>query len=132
MWCSYDARDVVLLRRVGLEHGVEECFGSLVLGVGDYIQCWSVFHYCAVGHEHDPVGNVAGEIHFVGDDDHRHSGLRKVFHDFEDLAHQLRVQRGRGFVEEHEFRFHAEGPCDCHTLLLASGELAGIGGCFVC
>ena len=34
----------------------------------------------AVGHEHHPVGHLAGEAHLVGDDRHGHAVLGQVTH----------------------------------------------------
>jgi twitching motility protein PilT len=55
----------------------------------------------AVVHEHDPVGDLAGEAHLVGDHHHRHALLGEVAHDGEHLADQLGVEGGGGLVEQH-------------------------------
>ena len=79
-------------------------------------------------HEDDAVGDLAGEAHLVGDHDHRHAALGEVAHDLEHLADQLRVERARRLVEEHQLGVHGEGPGDGDALLLATGELRGVGG----
>ena len=70
------------------------------------------------------VGDLPGEAHLVGDDDHRHARRCKLAHDGEDLADQLWVERRGRLVEEHELGLHRQGPRDGHALLLlATGEL---------
>ena len=44
----------------------------------------------AVGHEHDPVGDV-GEQRLVGDDDHCHARPREVTHGVEDTVDQFGI-----------------------------------------
>ncbi len=82
----------------------------------------------AVVHEDEGVAGFAGEAHFVGDDDHGHAVGGEVAHDVEDFADEFGVQGGGGFVEEHEFGAHGQGAGDRDALLLAAGELAGVGG----
>jgi hypothetical protein len=80
----------------------------------------------AVGHEHDPVADGAGEAHLVGDDDHRHPRLGQLDHDVEDLFDHLGVEGRGGLVEQHHLGLHGQGPGDGDPLLLATGELARI------
>ena len=61
------------------------------------------------------------------DDDHGHAGVRQLLHDVEHLADHLGVERGCRLVEQHDLRLHHERAHDGHTLLLAAGELDGIG-----
>ena len=74
-------------------------------------------------HEDDAVGDVAGEAHLVGDDDHRHAALGELLHDVEHAAHELGVERRGDLVEEHHVRVHRQRAGDGHALLLAAGEL---------
>ncbi len=46
--------------------------------------------------EQDPVGDVAGEVHLVGDDEHGHAVGGKLAHDPQHLAHQFRIERRGG------------------------------------
>ena len=82
-----------------------------------------MFHDAAVGHEGHLVGDLPGEAHLVGDHEHRHAVIGQPTHDGQHLADQLRVQRGRRLVEEHELRTHRQCTGDRHTLLLTAGEL---------
>ena len=53
--------------------------------------------------------------------------LGEVAHDLEHLADQLGVERARRLVEEHQLGVHRQGPGDGDALLLATGELGGVG-----
>ena len=77
-------------------------------------------------HEHNRVGDGAGEPHFVRDDHHGHSVAGEVDHDVEHLLDHLGVEGARRLVEEHDLRLHAQGPRDGDALLLPAGELRGI------
>ena len=70
--------------------------------------------------EDHPIGHLGGKTHLVGHDQHGHAGERQSFHYKEDLTGQLGVD-GRGdLVEQHDPRFHGQGPGDGHSLLLAT------------
>ncbi len=71
----------------------------------------------------DPIADLTSELHLVRDDEHRHSLSRKVTHDDEHLADELRVERRRDLVEEHDVRLHHQRPGDRDPLLLAAREL---------
>src|SRR5918992_2014951 len=73
--------------------------------------------------EHDAVAHLAREAHLVGHDGHRHSVARQVPHHVEHLPDHLRVQGGRGLVEEHELGLHRQRAGDRHALLLTAGEV---------
>src|ERR1017187_488097 len=77
------------------------------------------------------IGNFTSEVHLVRHHDHGHPALREVLHYFEHLAHQLGVERRRGFVEEHEFGIHGQGASDRDTLLLTPRKLTRIVRLFV-
>ena len=81
----------------------------------------------AIGHEEDAVAHLAGKAHLVGHDDHGHTFLCQLLHDVQDLADHLRVQGGGRLVEEHELGLHGQGANDGDALLLAAGELVGVG-----
>ena len=61
------------------------------------------------------------------DDDHRHPLGGELAHHGEDLTDELGVQGRRRLVEEHELGVHRQGPRDGDPLLLASGQLCGVG-----
>ena len=97
------------------------------LRVGEHLAWRPAFHDHAGVHEHQLVGDLSGEPHLVGDDDHRHAFLGKLFHHREHFADQLRVKRRGGFVEQHELGVHRQRPGDRDPLLLAAGQLRRIG-----
>jgi hypothetical protein len=72
-------------------------------------------------HEHDAVGHLAGEAHFVAHHQHGHAVLGETDHGVEHLLDHFRVERGGRLVEQHDFRVHAESARDGHALLLAAG-----------
>ena len=85
------------------------------------------FDHHALVHEDHLVGDLAGKGEFVGDHNHGHPGLGQGLHDVEHLADKFRVEcRGR-LVEEHELGLHGQCTGDGDPLLLAAGELLGVG-----
>ena len=72
--------------------------------------------------EADLVGDFPGEAHLVRGDDHRHPLVRECPNESENLADELRVERARDLVEEHQLRVHRERAGDRDALLLAAGE----------
>ena len=89
-------------------------------------QTWALLLHDTLVDEHHAVGDLPGEGHLVGDDYHRHTGLGEVLDQIEDLSDHLRVQSGRGLVEEHHVGFHGQRPDDRYALLLASGQPLGV------
>ena len=59
-------------------------------------------------------------------DRHSHILIRQLLDGLQDLARQLRIERGGRFIEEHDLRAHRERPRDGDTLLLTAGKTAGI------
>src|SRR3546814_17423449 len=49
-----------------------------------------------------------------------------ILHDFQDFPHQLRIQGGRGLIEQHDLRFHGERARYGHTLLLSPRQMGWI------
>src|ERR1700694_3675073 len=78
----------------------------------------------ALVHEHHAVGGVAGKAHLVADHDHGHAALAQRAHDREHRAHQLRIERARRLVEQHDPRLERDRARDGHALLLTARELA--------
>ncbi len=87
----------------------------------------AVLHDDAAVDEDDPVGCLTGKAHLVGHHQHGHALLRQRLHDAQHLAHHFRVQRGGRLVEEHDLRLQGQRTGDGDALLLAAGELIGIG-----
>ena len=83
-------------------------------------------------HENDQIRHLGGECHLVGNQDHGHAALGERFHDLQYFPRELGIKCRRDLVKQHEFRFHGQRSCNCHTLLLAPGELLWIGLGFVC
>ena len=63
----------------------------------------------------------------MGDDDHRHAVRRQLFHNLQNLADHLRVQRRGRLVKQHDVGVHRQRTGDRHTLLLAAGKLCRVG-----
>ena len=78
-------------------------------------------------HEDDTAGNLAGKADLVRDDDHRHALLGQTLHDLQHLTDHFGVERGGRFVEQHNVRVHRQRTGDGDALLLAAGQLRGIG-----
>ena len=76
----------------------------------------------ALVEDDDPVGDAAGEIHLVRDDEHGHAFVGERLHDAQYLADRLRIERRGRLVEEHQRRLHGERAGDRDALLLAAGE----------
>ena len=93
---------------------------------GEVKKCSGVPVYDLTGlHEDNPVGDLASEAHFVGDDHHGHAAEGQFLHDVEYLFDHFRIERRGRLVEEHDPRFHGEGAGDGYTLLLSARELTG-------
>ena len=73
------------------------------------------------------AGNIAGEGHLVGDDDHGQALLGQLAHNAQHFTHHLGVQGGGRLVKQQHFGLHGQRTGDGHALLLAAGKLAGLG-----
>ena len=62
----------------------------------------------------------------MGHAQHGHAGLRQIDHDLQDLLDHFGIERRCRFVEQHDARIHAQGACNRHALLLATGQLARV------
>src|SRR6185437_14685148 len=99
------------LLRPGLARRAEHLLGRSLLEDG------------AVVEEADAGGDVAGEAHLVGRNHHRHpTGGELPDH----LHNELRVERARHLVEQHQPRLHGQRAHDRDPLLLAAVEVVGI------
>ena len=63
----------------------------------------------------------------MGYHQHGHALLGQRLHDGQHLAHHFGVQGRGGFVEEQHFGVHGQSPGNSHPLLLAAGDLPGLG-----
>src|SRR5262249_39374746 len=59
--------------------------------------------------------------------EHGHAAAFELAHKVEYAAHELRIERGGGLVEQHYLGFERERASDRHPLLLPARKLAGIG-----
>lgn len=71
------------------------------------------------------MGDIAGKVHLVRDDDHGAAFLSQAAHDAQHLAHQLGVKRTGRFVEQHQIRLRREGAGDGDALLLSADRKPG-------
>ena len=76
-----------------VEHQAQELLGALLLRVAEDLGGRALLDDDAAVHEDDAAGDVAGELHLVGDDDHRHPLGGELAHHVEDLLDQLGVER---------------------------------------
>ena len=80
----------------------------------------TLLHNDAAVHKDDLVGDIAGEGHLVGDDDHGGVLLRQPADDPEHFSGELWVQGRGGLVKAENIRLESQRPGDGHPLLLAS------------
>ena len=78
-------------------------------------------------HEDHTVGSVARKAHLMALHQHGHAAAFELAHNVEYAAHELRVERGGGLVEQHHLGFERERASDRHPLLLPARKFAGIG-----
>ena len=95
--------------------------GALKMAVGR-----SLLDDAAVVHEDDAVGSLAGKAQLVANDQHGHAARLEVTHDGQHRANQLRIERRRRLVEQHDLGIKGERTGDGDALLLAARQLAGI------
>src|SRR4051812_22886861 len=82
-------RHVLTLARYSLplQQLLEEEPRARLLGAREHLLRRGLLGDQALVHEDDPVGNLAGEAHLVGDDEHRHAAAGEVAHHAPDPAH---------------------------------------------
>jgi hypothetical protein len=81
----------------------------------------------ALVEEADAVGDFPGEAHLVGDEQHGQVMLVRQASDHrKHFADQLRIERRGRLIEEKHPWAHRQRAGDCHSLLLAAGELRGV------
>lgn len=112
---------------LGLQHLAEERGGAWVARRAKDLPRLALFLNHALVDEDHPVGYFAGKAHFVSHDHHGHPLAGEVFHHLQHVAHQLRIQRRRGLIEQHNRRLHRQRTGDGYPLLLAAGQARGPG-----
>ena len=75
-----------------------------------------------IAHEDNLVGHFPGKVHFMRDQQHGHAVFGQTPDHAEHFAHQFRVERRGGFVEQHDFRAHRQRTRNRHALLLTAGK----------
>ena len=109
------------------EHLGQKLPGALLLRIGKEGVGLVLLQNVSAVHEQDAGAHLPGEAHLVGDHHHGHALVGQLLHDLQDLAHHLGVQGGGGLIKEHDLGLHGQRPHDGDALLLAAGELNGIG-----
>ena len=109
-----------------IQHRPQKRLRALILRVFKHLRRRAFLDDVAVRHEQHAVAYFLRKAHFVRHAQHRHALGRKVFHDVQHLANQLRVKGGGRLVEEHDFRLHRQGARNRHALLLSAGEAVRI------
>lgn len=82
----------------------QETLGSRVLWLDEKILRRGHFKNIATIDENHTIGNLAGEMHFVGHDDHGDTAVGEIFHHLQYLADHFRIQRGGGFIKQNNLR----------------------------
>src|SRR6476661_268365 len=101
----------------------QEGAGPLLLRVADHLVGRAALVHATVVEEAHLVGDVAGEAHLVGVEQHRHALGLELGEQVEDLPDELGVKRTGDLVEQHQARVGDERPGDRHPLLLPPGEV---------
>ena len=79
----------------------------------------------ALGHDHDPVGDVADHVHVVLDEEHGHALLAQRLHVAEQRLLQGRVDPGHRLVEHHQLGVDHQRARHLEQLALPAGERPG-------
>src|SRR5262249_9827627 len=80
----------------------------------------------SVAHEGARRCDLVGERHLMRHQHHGHAFLGQFANYFEDLAHELRIERGGYLVEQDHFRAHGKRAGNGNALLLTAREGRGI------
>ena len=98
------------------------------MGSGEYIIYRALLHHSALFHNCHPVTDGFNHGHLMGDQDDGQVQLAvQVLQQLQDGLGGVRVQRGGGFIGKQDLGLVCQGAGDSHALLLAAGQLAGIG-----
>ena len=123
----------LLERRVG-EQGVVAQVGVVVgaqVGVDDGLVGHhrvgrALGHDPALGHHHDPVGDVPDDVHVVLDEQHRHALVAQGLDVTEERLGERRVHARHRLVEHDHLRVAHQRPGHLQQLALASRERPGV------
>ena len=80
----------------------------------------------AAVHDDDGSSDFQRELDFVSYDNHRPAFLRQFLHGVQYVLHQFGIQRGSGFVKQHQLGLNRQCAGDTDALLLTAGKLVGI------
>src|SRR3954470_670212 len=108
--------------RISFGPSFQKASRALVLWIEEYFLGRTLFYLDAAIKKNNAISDFRCKVHLVRDDDHRHAFARELLHDLQDLADQLWVKRGGGFVEQDCGRLDRERACDADTLLLPAGQ----------
>ena len=113
----------------GREH---QAAGRRGLGIGEDLGHRAFFHHLTGIQDGHMLADLLHHAHLVGDDDHRDAQFPvDVLDQLQDGVGGVGVQGAGGFVAQQHLGIGCQGPGDGHPLLLAAGELGGIGICLV-
>ncbi len=119
---------VVRDRRLALGLGGQQLPGVFVLRVGEDLTRRSGLDDLALGHDADPVGDLAHDAEVMRDEQHRHADLAfEPGQQLQDLRLHGDVQRRRRLVGDQKLGFVGQRHGDHDALALPAGELVRIG-----
>ncbi|MNO94057.1 hypothetical protein D3C76_856680 [compost metagenome] len=87
----------------------------------------SLLFYQALVEEHHFTGDLTGEAHFVGHEQHGAAFFGQRADDIKYFLDHFRVKRRGGLVEQDDLGLHGQGAGDGRALLLAAGQLRRVG-----
>ncbi len=102
------------------EEAAEEFLGLRSLGVDQDLFGAALFDDPALVEEGDRVGDLAGEAHLVGGDQHGHPLLLEVADRVENITDQFRVESAGHLVQQQGPGSAGQGPGQGDPLLLAT------------
>ena len=77
----------------------QKLFCAFLPGIFNHLSGISLLHNEAAIHENYLVGNITGERHLMGDDDHGGFLFCQRTDDLQDFAGKLRIQRRSGLIK---------------------------------
>ncbi|CAD5377913.1 hypothetical protein OF001_U250010 [Pseudomonas sp. OF001] len=103
-----------------------ELLATRGLRVVEYLLRGALLLDAALVEEHHLAGNLAGEVHLVGDQQHGAAFLGQRTDHVEHFLDHLRIERRGRLVEQDHLGLHAQGAGDGRALLLAAGQLGRV------
>jgi hypothetical protein len=83
---------------------------------------WTLFFDHAFVQIDDMGRDIAGEFHFVGDENHGAAFVGEAADHLQHFTYQFGVEGGGWFVKKHDLWLHGQGAGDGCALLLAAGQ----------